>query len=82
MALQYAFFHFGVAGDQIALAGQLTELRTLPSSSLEWLEISPALGTVYRAQTAAMVVSYMASIFFFFHTRRRGMLQEDVPNSV
>ena len=71
MALQYAFFYFNVALDQVALAHQLSEVRAQPDSNLGWLEVSgTALGRLYYSQTTAMVLGYLASVAFFFYTRR------------
>ena len=76
MALRYAFFHLNVAGDQIALARQIMEIRAQPDSSLGWLEISPIISILLYSQAVAMFLSYLASIAFFFYTRHNPTRQE------
>ena len=78
MALRYAFFYLNVAGDQIALAHQIMEMRAQPDSGLAWLEISPTISTLLYSQAVAMFLSYLASIAFFFYTRHNPHGREPV----
>ena len=72
MALRYVGLYLNVADDMIALADQITQLRHEKGSSLEWMVIGKELSTMHYTQTAAMFLSYLASLVFFFHTRRSG----------
>jgi hypothetical protein len=72
MALRYVALYLNVADDMIALADQLTQLRLEEDSSLDWMVIGDGLAPMHYAQTAAMFLSFLASLLFFFHTRRAG----------
>ena len=72
MALRYVALYFNVADDMINLADQITQLRLEEGSSLGWMVIGEELSTMHYTQTAAMFLSFLASLIFFFHTRRDG----------
>jgi hypothetical protein len=66
MALRYVALFHNVSNDIATLAGTLTELRLRGGSSLEWLEIGAGISVMVNAQTVAMAISFVASIFFFY----------------
>ena len=72
MSLRYAFFYINVVDDQVALAAKITARRLMPNSDLDWLTISPHIAKVFYSQGAAMFLSYIASLVFFFYTRGSG----------
>lgn len=69
MALRYVVLYYNVSGDLMTLADMLNELRLQPDSSLGWLNINNGMFTTLVGTTAAMFLSYLASIYFFFFTR-------------
>ena len=71
MALRYIVIYHNVTGDLAALADTLTELGLREGSSLGWLEIGDGISTMHITQSVAMFLSFMASLFFFFHTKQR-----------
>ena len=72
MALRYVALFYNVSDDIGTLADTLTEMRLRGSSSLEWLEIGAGISVMIIAQTVAMILSFAASIFFFFYMRHHG----------
>ena len=71
MALRYVFFYVNVFTDQIALAQEIVSSQDNPESALKWLEVPPnVMRMIYYSQAVAMLVSYLASIFFFFYIRQ------------
>ena len=71
MALRYVFFYFNIFADQITLARQIVASQDQPGSSLRWLDAPPStMLAIYYSQTVAMLLSYIASLVFFFYTRR------------
>ena len=71
MALRYIGIYHNVTGDIVTLADTLTELGLREGSSLGWLEIGAGISTMHITQSVAMFLSYVASLFFFFHTKQR-----------
>jgi cellobiose-specific phosphotransferase system component IIC len=72
MALRYIALYYRVTDDIGALGRTLTEIRLEQGSSLDWLEISSGMWWATAGTSAAMLLCYLASIFFFFYTRHRG----------
>jgi len=72
MALRYITLYYNVTGDIIALADTLTELRLQEGSSLDWLEIGGGMWMMHAGTSVAMFLCFVASIFFFLYTKRRG----------
>ena len=72
MALRYVVVFHNVSNDLITLADTIIELRLRPDSSLVWLEIGGGMSVNLLGTTLAMFLSFAASIYFFFYTRRRG----------
>jgi hypothetical protein len=70
MALRYIVIYHNVTGDIATLAETLTELSLREGSSLGWLEIGGGISTMHIMQSVAMFLSFLASIFFFFHTKQ------------
>jgi len=71
MALRYVLIFYNVSGDLVTLADTINEQRLLSSSSMGWLQIGGGISMVLIGTTAAMFLSFAASIYFFFHTRHR-----------
>ena len=69
MALRYALLYYNVTGDLATLAETLMQLRSGSSSSLAWLDVQGGIRWVNAGTTVAMLLSYAASIIFFFYTR-------------
>jgi hypothetical protein len=76
MSLRYAFFYINVVDDQVALAAKITARRLTPGSDLDWLTISPTIANVFYSQGVALFLSYLASLVFFFYTRRSTHMKE------
>ena len=72
MALRYIVVFHNITDDIATLADTLTELALRESSSLGWLNISAGISTMYIVQTVVMILSFVASLAFFFHTQQRG----------
>ena len=70
MALRYAFLYHNTSGDIVAIAAELRDLAAMPESNVSWVEIGP-VGVFYPSVTVILVLSYLASLVFFFHTRRK-----------
>jgi hypothetical protein len=66
MALRYVALFYNVTDDIVTLADTLTELRLRGGSSLEWMEIGAGMSMMLITQTVAMILSFVASIFFFY----------------
>jgi hypothetical protein len=72
MALRYIVVFHNITDDIATLADTLTELALREGSSLGWLNISAGISTMYIVQTVVMILSFVASLAFFFHTQQRG----------
>jgi len=72
MAMRYVAIYYNVTDDMTRLGDHLTELRLQGGSSLDWLVIGDGMAEMHFAQTLAMFLSFLASLFFFFYTRRKG----------
>ena len=70
MALRYIVVYANVIDDQIALAEIIRESQELPNSALNWLRIDVSLSTILYSQAIAMFLSFIASLVFFFYSRR------------
>ncbi len=71
MALRYVIFYIIAFTDQIGLAYEIVASQSNADSSLKWLDAPPSTMRLnYYSQAAAMFLSYLASIFFFFYNRR------------
>ena len=69
MALRYILVYANVIDDQIALAELIQKSQELPGSSLGWLKIDLSLSNILYSQVGAMLLSYIASLVFFFYSR-------------
>ena len=69
MVVRYAFIFFHVSNDVITLADELRTLAASPNSSMNtWLDIGP-VHIFHPVVLAVMLLSYFASIVFFFRAR-------------
>jgi hypothetical protein len=71
MALRYIVVFYNVSNDLMTLAHTINELRLRPDPSLGWLEIGGGISMNLKGTTLAMLLSFLASIYFFFYTRHR-----------
>ena len=79
MALRYAFVFLNTSDDVIALASELRALAADPGSSISWLDIGP-VHILYPLVFAVMIISYIASVIFFFRVRSsEGYQREKLP---
>jgi len=69
MAIRYAFLFYNMTGDIVSIANELRILAANPESDMFWLEIGP-VHIFYYAVFVVMILSYAASLVFFFRTRR------------
>ena len=70
MALRYILVYSNVIDDQIALADLIRQSQEQPNSGLNWLRIDVSLSTILYSQAIAMFISYVASLVFFFYSRK------------
>jgi len=63
--------YYNVTGDIMTLANTINEVRLLPASSLGWLEIGGGMSIMFLGTTSAMFFSFVASLYFFLHMRKR-----------
>ena len=68
MAVRYAFVFFNTTVDIVAMASELRQMASNSESSIAWLEIGP-VHIFYYTVFAVMILSYAASLVFFFRTR-------------
>lgn len=68
MAVRYAFVFINASGDVVEMADVLRTLAASPNSNLSWLEIGP-VHIFFPVVFAVMLLSYLASIVFFFRAR-------------
>ncbi len=71
MALRYIAIYYNVSDDLMTLAVTINELRMQPTSSMGWLEIGGGMSIMFFGTAAAMLLSFVASIVFFFYMRKR-----------
>lgn len=71
MALRYVLVYFNVSDDLVTLSMTINNLRLDPKSSLDWFEIGGGMSYMIIGTTAAMFLSFLGSVYFFFYTRRR-----------
>ena len=69
MALRYSFLFVNTSDDVIAMAGELREMAASPDSNISWLEIGP-VHIVFYGVFVVMILSYLASLVFFYRTRQ------------
>lgn len=69
MAIRYSFLFINTTDDVIAMAGELRQLAASPESVISWLEIGP-VHIVFYGVFVVMILSYVASLIFFFRTRK------------
>ena len=70
MALRAVLQHYNLSTDVIALANSIGEVNQEPGSALDWLIVGESVASIaYRTQEAAMILSYLAALVFFFYTR-------------
>ena len=73
MALRYVLVYANVIDDQIALAELIKIESELPNSNLTWLEIKISLPLILYTQAAAMFISFLASLAFFYYCRKHDL---------
>ena len=69
MALRYAFVFYNTSNDIVSMTAVLRKMAVLPDSNIPWLDIGP-VEVLYPSVTAILLLSYLASLVFFFYTRR------------
>lgn len=69
MAIRYSFLFINTSDDVVAIASELRKLAASPDSSISWLEIGP-VDIVFYGVFIVMVLSYFASLIFFYRTRQ------------
>ena len=73
MALRYVLVYYNVSDDLVTLADTINHLRQCSGSNLGWFEIGGGMSNMIVGTTLAMFLSFLASIYFFFYTRRRAL---------
>ena len=73
MALRYVLVYYNVSDDLVTLADTINHLRQSSGSNLGWFEIGGGMSNMIVGTTLAMFLSFLASIYFFFYTRRRAL---------
>ena len=76
MALRYILVYSNVIDDQIALADLIAQHREQPNSELQWLRIDVSLSAILYSQAIAMFISYVASLVFFFYSRKVNAIED------
>ena len=69
MAIRYSFLFINTSDDVIAMARELRAMAASTGSDIAWLEIGP-VEIVFYGVFVVMVLSYLASLVFFFRTRK------------
>jgi len=71
MALRYVLVFYNVSDDLVTLAETIDESRLQAGSSLSWMNIGSGMSMTLGGTISAMILAYLGSIYFFFHTRNR-----------